>query len=77
VFKWQSGLLLYFAKLIAACCAMVAVLWLLMPGADLWLTGSVMDRVLWLSALVAAGAGSYFVMLVVCGFRPRHFKSVS
>jgi len=77
VFKWQSGLLLYFAKLIAACCAMVAVLWLLMPGADLWLTGSVMDRVLWLSVLVAAGAGSYFVMLAVCGFRPRHFRSVS
>jgi len=77
VFKWQAGLMVYFAKLIVACSAMVAMLWFLMPGADLWITGSVMDRVLWLSGLVVAGAGSYFVMLVVCGFRPRHFRSVS
>lgn len=77
VFVWQSGLFGYFAKLLSACLVMVAVLWGLMPQDTVWLQGGVLERVMWLSVLVVAGAASYFVMLILCGFRPRHFKSAA
>ena len=77
VFEWQRGLFVYLFKLLTACAVMVLVLYLVMPASSVWLEGGVFDRVFWLVSLVVAGGLSYFVMLLVCGFRPRHFRGVS
>ena len=35
-----------------------------------WLDVTVIDRVAWLAATIGAGAGAYFLALVVLGLRP-------
>lgn len=77
VFQWQPGLLVYLIKLVLSCAVMVALLLALAPDPGVWLEGDVFARVMWLAALVGAGATSYFVMLLVFGFRPQHFRSAS
>jgi len=39
-----------------------------------WLGMSTHKRVIWLSALVMTGAGSYFLVLFMLGFRLRDFS---
>ncbi|WP_284384234.1 murein biosynthesis integral membrane protein MurJ [Litoribrevibacter albus] len=77
VFVWQPGLLMYFGKLLSSCVVMMLALWWLMPSEAIWYQGSVMDRVLWLALLVGVGVASYFAMLILCGFRLKHFRSAS
>lgn len=77
VFVWQPGLLAYVVKLISSCGVMFVVLLSLMPLDSVWYQGDVLERVMWLGLLVGAGVLSYFLMLLLCGFRVRHFKAVS
>ncbi|MFC3152172.1 murein biosynthesis integral membrane protein MurJ [Litoribrevibacter euphylliae] len=77
VFQWQPGLVSYLIKLVVSCVVMVGCLLMLAPESQVWLVGDVLTRVLWLASLVVVGAVSYFVMLFLFGFRPRHFKSTS
>jgi peptidoglycan biosynthesis protein MviN/MurJ (putative lipid II flippase) len=35
-----------------------------------WLGTTVMDRAWWLAVTIAAGAGTYFLVLLVLGLRP-------
>lgn len=77
VFQWQPGLAAYLMKLVVSCVVMVGCLLMLAPESQVWLAGDVLTRVLWLASLVAVGTVSYFVMLFLFGFRPRHFKSAS
>ncbi|WP_344800630.1 murein biosynthesis integral membrane protein MurJ [Litoribacillus peritrichatus] len=77
VFAWQPGFVSYLFKLLVSCGAMLAVLVMLMPGSQIWYDGSVLERVFWLTAMVVSGGLSYFVVLLICGFRPRHFKGMA
>lgn len=69
----QPGWGMFASKLLAALLVMVVVLvgmlWL-MPA---WSDGNMLQRLLRLGALVAAGALSYFVVLGILGFRLRDF----
>jgi peptidoglycan biosynthesis protein MviN/MurJ (putative lipid II flippase) len=53
---------------------MIAVLLALHRSVDWWTGAPTMDRVGWLSASVGAGAGVYFVSLIVLGMRPAQFR---
>ena len=66
------GMLLF--RVVVANGAMIGVLLQLHKAAAWWLAASLADRVVWLSVSVAAGAGAYFVVLVVLGLRPAQFR---
>ena len=69
----QAGWLAFSLKLLLAVLVMVAVLLGVMHFLPAWAQGGMLDRCLRLGLLVVAGAGSYFAMLFVQGFRPRDF----
>ena len=69
----QAGWLAFSFKLLLAVLVMVAVLLGVMHFLPAWAQGGMLDRCLRLGLLVVAGAGSYFAMLFVQGFRPRDF----
>ncbi|MBS0974666.1 murein biosynthesis integral membrane protein MurJ, partial [Serratia rubidaea] len=73
IFRPQPGWALFLTKLVAAVLVMSAVLvgmlWL-MPA---WDNGNMLERLLRLAAVVAAGVVAYFGVLGVLGFRPRDF----
>jgi len=54
--------------------AMITVLLALHRSVSWWTAASLTDRVGWLSVSVAAGAGIYFVSLLVLGLRPSQFR---
>jgi putative peptidoglycan lipid II flippase len=67
---WRALLL----RVLLANTAMMIVLGQLHRGTAWWLDAGTPDRVLWLSVSVAAGAGAYFVALLVLGMRPAQFQ---
>jgi len=67
---WRALLL----RVLLANTAMMIVLFQLHRGTGWWLDAGTPDRVLWLSVSVAAGAGAYFVALLVLGMRPAQFQ---
>ncbi|AHG18355.1 membrane protein [Chania multitudinisentens RB-25] len=73
IFQPQPGWAMFLMKLVIAVLVMSAVLlgilWL-MPA---WDQGNMLARLLRLAVVVAAGGGSYFVVLGALGFRPRDF----
>jgi len=69
----QAGWLVFSLKLLLAVLVMVGVLLAAMHFLPTWEQGGMLQRCLRLGLLVAAGAGSYFAMLFVQGFRPRDF----
>ena len=54
--------------------AMIAALWALHRDVAWWLSAGLADRVWWLGVAVVAGAGAYFVALLVLGMRPAQFR---
>jgi putative peptidoglycan lipid II flippase len=54
--------------------AMVATLLQLHKAAAWWMAASLSDRVAWLAVSVIAGAGVYFIALLVLGLRPAQFR---
>ncbi len=69
----QVGWFLFLTKLLVALCVMGAVLYWAMGDADAWLKFHLMRRLTYLSGLVALGAVSYFMTLMLLGFRPRDY----
>jgi putative peptidoglycan lipid II flippase len=65
---------LMLVRVAAASAVMGGVLWWF--GGDLatWVSSSVTERVLWLSALVLGGMTAYFGVLFALGVRMRHFR---
>ena len=61
-------------RVLVANIAMVVVLLQLHKATAWWLGSSLGDRVGWLSVSVLAGAGTYFVALVLLGLRPAQFR---
>ena len=72
VYTPEAGWFALWIKVAAGCITMGVVLWLGSPSLDAWLTASLLQRVWWLASLIAAGALSYFLVLFMFGFRPRH-----
>ena len=70
----QPGWLLFYARLGLAMLSMGVALWFVTGEAAEWLAGSLMQRLLRLSLVVAFGASVYFATLWVAGFRLRDFK---
>ena len=53
---------------------MIFTLAQLQRSTDWWLSAALADRVTWLAVSVVAGAGAYFLVLVVMGMRPAQFR---
>ncbi len=74
IYRPQPGWVLFGVKLAVALAVMGAVLWFATGTESSWLTEGGATRVLKLSAIVVAGAASYFATLFALGFRPRDFR---
>jgi len=66
------GLLLL--RVLVANAAMIFVLLALHRSVDWWTAAPLMGRVGWLSVSVSAGAGIYFLSLLLLGLRPAQFR---
>jgi putative peptidoglycan lipid II flippase len=73
IFMPQPGWAVFLFKLAIAVYAMAAVLWLASDVATVWLAAGAMTRVARLAGLVALGAGTYFAVLWLMGFRLRDY----
>ncbi|MDX1497926.1 MAG: murein biosynthesis integral membrane protein MurJ [Salinisphaeraceae bacterium] len=69
----EKGWASLFLKALLANAVMIAVLLWLGGDLDHWLALDLRARLQELLILVVAGAGSYFLVLVICGLRPRQF----
>jgi integral membrane protein MviN len=54
---------------------MAVVLWIGVEELDAWLRWNAFERAWHLSGWIAAGAGTYFLALLVVGIRPRHIQA--
>ncbi|GBG14158.1 putative peptidoglycan lipid II flippase [Novimethylophilus kurashikiensis] len=78
IYHPQPGWLPFVLKLATALAVMAATLAYLSGPSEAWLHYAVHEKLVRLSILVLAGAGSYFAALGLLGFRPRDFtKRVS
>ena len=75
VFRWQAGWGMMLVRLLLSAAAMVTVLLGIQTQLGDWLQAGLWDRVQWMSLLVLAGGGTYLLMLVLLGLRPRHLRS--
>ncbi len=74
LFVPQAGWRVFLAKLIAAVVVMALVLIALCQWMPDWDTGNMTMRLLRLAVVVVAGAGSYFAVLALLGFRAKDFS---
>ena len=70
----QTGWVSFLIKLMVAVAVMGVSLTVLMQYLPDWQQGIMIERLLRLALLVAVGAGSYFGMLLLLGFRVRDFS---
>ncbi|MGL9721241.1 murein biosynthesis integral membrane protein MurJ [Symbiopectobacterium sp.] len=73
LFQPRPGWGTFLVKLVIAVLAMSAVLIALLVWMPAWDIGGMTVRISRLMLVVVAGAGTYFVMLALLGFRPRDF----
>ncbi|WP_291969576.1 murein biosynthesis integral membrane protein MurJ [Candidatus Symbiopectobacterium sp.] len=73
LFQPRPGWGIFLVKLLIAVLAMSAVLIALLVWMPAWDIGGMTVRISRLMLVVVAGAGTYFVMLALLGFRPRDF----
>ena len=73
IFQPQPGWVGFLSKLIIAVVIMASVLLTTLYFIPDWDSGNMMMRILRLLGVVVAGAGSYFAVLALLGFRPRDF----
>jgi putative peptidoglycan lipid II flippase len=73
IFEPQPGWRRFALRVAGALVVLGAVLWFAMSSNDSWLSGSILQRALRLTWVVAVGAASYFGALWVFGIRPREF----
>ena len=74
VFKLQPGWGLYGLRILLANAVMAGVLFYLCAADEAWLNWTLLQRIESLAILVGAGLGSYVLVLLVSGLRPRHFR---
>lgn len=73
IFQPQPGWFAFLTKLIIAVVSMAGVLLAILYFVPSWDSGNMTIRILRLLGVVIAGAGSYFAVLALLGFRPRDF----
>lgn len=73
IFKPQPGWLMFFARMTLAVIAMAAALYTAMGSSEAWLHYRALTKFSYLSALVALGAGVYFMALWLLGIRIKDF----
>jgi putative peptidoglycan lipid II flippase len=69
VIDHSPGWAIFLLRVVIAVAAMVVCLLYLGRPLEWWLTATISGRSLWLIAVVAAGAGTYFITLYVAGIR--------
>ncbi|WP_339511559.1 murein biosynthesis integral membrane protein MurJ [Pseudomonas sp. RL_15y_Pfl2_60] len=74
MFQPQPGWAMYLVKLVVAVSVMAGVLLGVMHFMPQWSSGGMLERLLRLGVLVAAGLLSYFASLLLMGFRLRDFS---
>jgi putative peptidoglycan lipid II flippase len=74
IYHAQPGWTRHLLRLGTACAAMVGVLWLGMSHWPDWAGIGIGMRFLRLGVLVAAGGGSFLIVLLAAGFRPRDLR---
>lgn len=74
MFQPQPGWMMYLFKLVLAVCVMASVLFGIMHYMPQWSSGGMLERLLRLGVLVAAGLISYFASLLLMGLRVRDFS---
>ncbi|ARU89817.1 murein biosynthesis integral membrane protein MurJ [Pseudomonas sp. M30-35] len=74
MFQPQPGWMMYLLKLVLAVCVMASVLFGIMYYMPQWSSGGMLERLLRLGVLVAAGLISYFASLLLMGLRVRDFS---
>jgi putative peptidoglycan lipid II flippase len=74
IFQPQPGWGAFLGKLAMALAVMAAALWFGMLEEARWLEYGTGERIAHLAALVAGGAGSYFLALWLLGFRAHQFR---
>ena len=75
IYQAQPGWARHLARLILACLVMSGILWLGLEHWSDWASASASSRAIRLSALVAAGGGSFVIALFVAGFRLRDLRA--
>ncbi|HOX72182.1 MAG: murein biosynthesis integral membrane protein MurJ [Dokdonella sp.] len=74
IYQAQAGWMRHLARLFAACAVMSLVLWLGLGYWSDWSGVAAASRVLRLTVLVVAGAGSFVAILFASGFRLRDLR---
>ncbi len=74
IIRHRPGWAALLLRVVFANAAMIAVLWQMHRGTSWWIDAVLADRVAWLTASVVAGAGTYFLCLLVLGLRPAQFR---
>lgn len=73
IFQPQAGWHLFLLKLFVALSVMGCVLYFAMGDTKAWLGFHLLERLAYLSGLVALGGASYFATLLLLGFKPRDY----
>jgi len=71
IYQPQTGWWWFLFRIAVAVALMCLCLWMLNKPAEVWFERNLGQRIVALFFLVAAGAGSYFLSLIVLGIRPR------
>ena len=73
VYQPQPGWIIFALKLMVALVAMGTVLYFAMGNPQVWLNFSLLERLIYLTGLIALGGITYFATLMLMGFRPRDY----
>ena len=74
LYRPDRAFAVFLAKVVGASATMVILLLALSPSPDSWLQLRVHDRVTWMAGLCVSGGAAYFLVLLICGFRPRELR---
>jgi len=74
IYTPQAGWPVFLGKLVAAMLVMGVVLWFGVGAEDTWLQMAMQKKIIYLGALVVAGALAYFAALALLGFRFKDFR---
>jgi putative peptidoglycan lipid II flippase len=77
VYRLTGKTIAFIAKLVLAGGVMVAAILWQLEEMSVWLTWSFMERVMWLVALIALGAGAYLITLLCLGVRLKDLKAAT
>jgi putative peptidoglycan lipid II flippase len=77
VYRLTGKTIAFITKLVFAGGVMVAAILWQLEEMSVWLTWSFMERVMWLVALIALGAGAYLITLLCLGVRLKDLKAAT